>query len=57
MAELRLAGPDGAAIRRPRGQTRSGDADPVFGPAKSLDYELELGSLSAQEMCWAKPSR
>ncbi|MGB9151926.1 MAG: fumarylacetoacetase [Alphaproteobacteria bacterium] len=35
--------PDGAAIRRPRGQTRSGDADPVFGPAKSLDYELELG--------------
>jgi fumarylacetoacetase len=30
-------------IRRPRGQTRQGDADPKFGPTKLLDYELEVG--------------
>jgi fumarylacetoacetase len=31
-------------IRRPCGQTKSPDADaPVFGPSRSLDYELEVG--------------
>ncbi|HEY4322079.1 MAG TPA: fumarylacetoacetase [Gemmatimonadales bacterium] len=34
----------GTAVRRPRGQTLpAADAQPVFGPARSLDYELELG--------------
>src|SRR6202142_720422 len=35
--------PTGTPIRRPCGQTRDGEADPVYGPAKALDYELELG--------------
>jgi fumarylacetoacetase len=36
--------PSGAAVRRPNGQTREdGSAPPVFGPSRSLDYELELG--------------
>jgi len=35
--------PSETPVRRPSGQTRDGDADPEFGPTKSLDYELELG--------------
>src|SRR5215470_12534739 len=34
----------GVAVRRPSGQTkRSEDVVPVYRPARSLDYELELG--------------
>ena len=34
----------GHEVRRPSGQTRpSQDAAPSFGPARSLDYELEVG--------------
>src|SRR5215469_5617529 len=34
----------GTDIRRPRGQTKSSSsAEPSFGPARSLDYELEMG--------------
>ena len=34
----------GAEIRRPSGQTKPPSTDmPVFGPARSLDYELEMG--------------
>jgi fumarylacetoacetase len=34
----------GTPVRRPRGQTRAGDAQtPSFGPSKMLDYESELG--------------
>lgn len=34
----------GANIRRPLGQAKPADAPaPVFGPSKSLDFELELG--------------
>jgi fumarylacetoacetase len=33
----------GTPIRRPSGQTREGDAAPVYGPTKRLDYELEVG--------------
>jgi fumarylacetoacetase len=34
----------GTAFKRPRGQTRAPDAaSPSFGPARRLDYELELG--------------
>jgi fumarylacetoacetase len=36
----------GTDVRRPRGQTKSPDAaSPVFGPSKSLDYELEMAFL------------
>jgi fumarylacetoacetase len=35
---------EGGPVRRPMGQTRSGDdAMPSFGPCRRLDYELELG--------------
>ena len=34
----------GQSFRRPQGQTKAPDAaEPSFGPAKRLDYELELG--------------
>ena len=33
----------GTAVRRPCGQTKAGEGTPIFGPAKSLDYELEVG--------------
>jgi fumarylacetoacetase len=33
----------GAEIRRPCGQTKGADEEPRFGPARSLDYELEVG--------------
>ena len=36
----------GTDVRRPRGQTKPPDAPvPVFGPSKSLDYELEMAFL------------
>ena len=36
--------PSGSAVRRPSGQTRGpSDEAPVFGPTKSLDYEVEVG--------------
>jgi fumarylacetoacetase len=35
----------GQEIRRPYGQSKSSDAEPVFGPSKSLDYELEVGAF------------
>ena len=36
----------GAAVRRPLGQTRDGsDGAPSFGPARRLDYELEVGAF------------
>ena len=33
----------GTEVVRPRGQQKPGDGDPVFGPSKLLDIELELG--------------
>ncbi|MEM1056397.1 MAG: fumarylacetoacetase [Bacteroidota bacterium] len=33
----------GTEIVRPKGQQKPDDADPVFGPSKLLDIELELG--------------
>lgn len=38
----------GSPIRRPCGQTKMPDAEPAFGPSKSLDYELEVGILMGQ---------
>ncbi len=38
--------PSGAPVRRPRGQTKADDAPaPTFGPARSLDWELELACV------------
>ncbi|WP_348266452.1 fumarylacetoacetase [Edaphobacter sp. DSM 109919] len=33
----------GSEIRRPCGQTKGSNPEPVFGPAHSMDYELEVG--------------
>jgi len=33
----------GTGITRPSGQTRAPEQDPVFGPTRRLDYEVELG--------------
>jgi fumarylacetoacetase len=35
----------GQQIRRPSGQIKSGSAEPVFAPSRSLDYELEVGAF------------
>jgi fumarylacetoacetase len=35
--------PSGTEIRRPRGQTKPTEGEPVFGPTRALDYELEVG--------------
>jgi fumarylacetoacetase len=39
----------GSPVRRPRGQTRddASGAEPVFGPTRRLDYELEVGAFIA----------
>jgi fumarylacetoacetase len=40
----------GTPVRRPRGQTRpDANAPPVYGPSKSIDYELELGAFVCGE--------
>jgi fumarylacetoacetase len=40
--------PSGTPVRRPRGQMKPPDADaPVYGPSRSLDYEMELGCFVA----------
>jgi len=34
----------GTAVRRPNGQTKAANSEaPVFGPSRSLDYEMEIG--------------
>jgi fumarylacetoacetase len=35
----------GGQIRRPNGQLKFADAEPIFGPSRSLDYELEVGAF------------
>jgi fumarylacetoacetase len=41
--------PTGSAIRRPHGQVKGpNDAEPAFGPSRSLDYELEVGCYVGQ---------
>ncbi|MBK5498085.1 fumarylacetoacetase [Peribacillus sp. TH14] len=35
--------PSGTKVRRPSGQRKPKDADPVFGPSIQLDFELEMG--------------
>ncbi len=33
----------GSEIRRPCGQTKPTESEPIFGPTRALDYELEVG--------------
>jgi fumarylacetoacetase len=41
---------NGTPVKRPSGQTRPDQhAPPVFGPSKSLDYELEIGAFIGGE--------
>ena len=35
--------PSGQAVRRPCGQRKPDDSDPVYGPSHLLDFELEMG--------------
>jgi fumarylacetoacetase len=35
----------GTPVKRPLGQTREGESDPVFGPSRRLDYEMEVGAF------------
>jgi fumarylacetoacetase len=35
----------GAAVTRPRGQVRQGEADPEYVPTRRLDYECEVGAF------------
>ena len=42
-------------IKRPRGQTRSSNGPPHFGPSKRLDYELELGLWVGAENALGEP--
>lgn len=35
--------PSGQAVRRPCGQLKPDDSDPVYGPSRLLDFELEMG--------------
>jgi fumarylacetoacetase len=46
----------GTAIHRPLGQTKTGAMDaPVFGPTRSLDYELEIAFLIGGENALGEP--
>jgi fumarylacetoacetase len=48
--------PSGAPVRRPLGQTRSGDsAVPTFGPTQRLDYEVELGFIVGRGNALGEP--
>ncbi len=37
--------PSGHPVRRPHGQLKPPEGDPVFGPSKELDFELEMGAF------------
>ena len=45
----------GTPVRRPRGQTRDGDAPPTFGPSRRLDYELEIGAFVGKGNAMGEP--
>jgi len=36
----------GTPLHRPKGQQKPDDADPVFGPSKLVDFELEMGFIT-----------
>ena len=39
----------GVDIHRPKGQQKPADGDPIFGPCKLLDFELEMGFIIGKE--------
>jgi fumarylacetoacetase len=45
----------GTPVKRPHGQTREGEAPPVFGPSKRLDYEMELGMVIGRGNALGEP--
>jgi fumarylacetoacetase len=45
----------GTEVRRPSGQTRDGDAPPVFGPTRRLDYEMEMGMFIGRGNALGEP--
>ena len=46
----------GTPIRRPRGQTLPrGATQPVFGPSRALDFELEVAAIIGQENSLGQP--
>jgi len=38
--------PSGTAIKRPKGQQKPDDGNPVFGPCKLLDFEVEMAFVT-----------
>jgi fumarylacetoacetase len=47
----------GTPVVRPNGQTRKPDENPVYGPSKRLDYEVELGFVVGPGNALGKPIR
>ena len=46
----------GTPVRRPKGQTKPNDSDqPVFGPSKLLDFELEMAFITCKENGMGNP--
>jgi fumarylacetoacetase len=45
----------GTPVTRPNGQTRVGNENPLFGPTKRLDYEVELGFVVGPGNALGKP--
>lgn len=39
----------GQSIHRPKGQTKPVDGDPIFGPCRLLDFELEMAFIIGKE--------
>lgn len=46
---------DGTPIRRPSGQLKRPDVDPIFGPSQKLDFELEVGFFVGKENSLGTP--
>ncbi len=48
--------PSGKSIRRPNGQTMPADAtEPVFGPSKLVDFELEMAFITTDSNLMGEP--
>ena len=46
---------DGTAVRRPRGQIRTGDGTVEFAPTRMLDFELEVGFVVGGQTALGEP--
>jgi fumarylacetoacetase len=47
--------PSGAPVRRPKGQLKPDDSDPVYGPSRLMDFELEMGFLIGPSTSLGEP--